>query len=412
MSTATSTQNTRHRRRFLGALSGLTLIAAAPAAPAAVTWNDVQFGGFVSQGYLINSGNNDYLGDTSEGTFDFREYALNASWSSGKFRVGAQGFGQKLGEYGDDRITLDWAIVDYQATQGFGVRAGRVKMPRGLYNEALDVDSVRPFVLLPQSVYDARLRDFNAAFNGGMVYGNITAGRAGSFDYRLFYGEIPMRSDSGASVYFNNDLPSPIFDIGMDSVVGGSVFWNTAVNGLRFGYSYSGFENFNVDRGVTYGPMQLMVKKTAPKHHRHLISAEYLSGDWVFAAEVGTEDSNSRIEVVSMALTSRYEFESRYGYLSAARRINSRVELGAYVSHSRDEGQLIPAAAGIDVPVLEQTDFALSTRIDVNEHLIVKVEGHYIDGAGKIFDTPTHPQPFANRDDSWFLFAAKATLSF
>ena len=46
------------------------------------------------------------------------------------------------------------------------MRAGRVKMPRGLYNEALDVDAVRPFVLLPQSVYDNRLRDFNASFEG------------------------------------------------------------------------------------------------------------------------------------------------------------------------------------------------------------------------------------------------------
>jgi hypothetical protein len=387
-------------------------LAALPSASATVTWKNIQFGGFASQGFLINSGNNDYLGDTSDGTFDFREYALNASWSKGKFRVGAQGFGQRLGDYGDDKITLDWGIVDYQATQWFGVRAGRVKMPRGLYNEALDVDSVRPFVLLPQSVYDARLRDFNAAFNGGMVYGNITAGRAGSFDYRVFYGEIPMRVDSGASVYFNNDLPSPIFDISMDSVVGGSAFWNTPVNGLRVGYSYSGFENFSVDRGVSYGPVLLMVTKAAPKHHRHLISAEYIKGDWVFAAEAGTENSDSNINVLGIASTSRYNFESRYGYVSAARRINSRVELGAYVSHSRDEGKLIPATPGIDVPVLEQTDFALSTRFDINDHLILKLEGHYLDGAGKIFDTPTHPQPFAKRDDSWFMLAAKATFSF
>lgn len=397
------------RPRRLFAVLGLALAAGLPSS-ASVTWNDIQFGGFASQGFLINTGDNDYLGNTSEGTFDFREYAANASWSKGKFRVGAQAFGQKLGEYGDDKITLDWAIVDYQAAQWFGIRAGRVKMPRGLYNEALDVDSVRPFVLLPQSVYDARLRDFNAAFNGGMAYGNIAAGRFGSVDYRVFYGEIPMQSDSGASVYFNNDLPSAIQDIGMDSVFGGSVFWNTPVNGLRSGYSYSGFKDFSVVRLLSYGPLQIPVTKTAPTHHRHLISAEYTTGDWVFAVEAGAENSCSTVAATGAPMS--YDFDSRYGYISAARRISSRIELGAYISHSRDEGKLTPSTPGVDLPVLKQTDFAISTRFDVNDHLILKVEGHYIDGAGKIFDTPTHPQPFAARDGSWFMLATKATFSF
>ncbi|MCC5021532.1 MAG: hypothetical protein J6386_01355 [Candidatus Synoicihabitans palmerolidicus] len=108
----------------------------------AATGNDIQFGGFASPGFLVNTGNNDYLGETSEGTFDFREYAANASYAKGSFRAGAQAFGQKLGVYGDDKIILDWATIDWQPTQWFGVRASRVKTPRGLYNEALDVDAL------------------------------------------------------------------------------------------------------------------------------------------------------------------------------------------------------------------------------------------------------------------------------
>ena len=381
-------------------------------ASAAVTWKDVQLGGFVSQGYLINTGHNDYLGETSEGTFDFREYALNASWSKGKFRAGAQAFGQRLGDYGDDKISLDWGIVDYQASQWFGVRAGRVKMPRGLYNEALDVDSVRPFVLLPQSVYDARLRSFNAAFNGGMIYGNVGLKSAGSVDYRAFYGDIPMSTRSGASDYFNNDQPFPNQRIGMDAVYGGSLFWNTAVAGLRVGYSYSAFENFSVDRIAYFGGQSIPLVKTSPTHHRHLLSAEYTRGDWVFAAEAGRENAHSSILTAGVASGSTTDFDSDYFYVSVARRLNARIELGTYVSHSSDVLVLKPAVVGLSLPELSQTDYAASVRFDLNDHVLFKLEGHYIDGAGKIFDTPARPQPFARRDTSWFLLAAKMTLSF
>lgn len=404
---------------WTGSLLVLALAALAPlpTARAAVTWKNVQLGGFASQGFLVNSGHNDYLGDTSDGTFDFREYGLNASWSRGKFRVGAQAFGQKLGEYGDDQIKLDWAIVDYQATQWFGLRAGRVKMPRGLYNEALDIDSVRPFVLLPQSVYDARLRDFNAAFNGAMIYGNVGLKSLGSLDYRLFYGEIPMSVDSGANDYFNNDAPYPNSRIDMDAVYGGSVFWNPPLAGLRLGYSYSAFDNFFADR-LVYLPasdlwpeMTLIMYKAADLYERHLLSAEYTTGDWVFAAEVGKEKTRYDIGMYEFGTSGAYRFESVYGYLSAARRINSRLELGTYYSYSIDQQDGVMGQS-IAIPDLIQDDLAVSARFDVSERLVLKVEGHLMKGAGKLFDTPTKPQPVPLRDDSWFLLAVKATYSF
>jgi len=380
----------------------------------------VQFGGFASQGFLVNTGHNDYLGDTSKGTADFREYGVNVSWSRGKFRVGAQAFGQKLGDYGDDRLRLDWAVADYQFAQWLGVRGGRVKTPRGLYNEALDLDSTRPFVLLPQSVYDARLRDFNASFDGGMLYGNVPLGKAGSLDYRIYYGDIPISTESGADDYFNNDVALVGHSIGMDSVIGGSAFWNTPLDGLRVGYSYSSFENLAAARN---GFLQLYPEPAPPtfldgskstrSYARHLFSIEYIKGDWVFAAEAGRDQALYNGFIGGEHLLD-LDFKSDYCYVSVARRINRWLELGTYYSYSRDVepiiGNLPFPTSGI--PALKQGDFALSARFDLNEHLIFKVEGHYMDGSGKIFDTVEHPQPVANRDDSWFLFAAKVTYSF
>ncbi|MDB6172125.1 MAG: hypothetical protein JWL59_1436 [Chthoniobacteraceae bacterium] len=382
--------------------------------------NSVQFGGFVSQGFLVNTGHNDYFGETSKGTADFREYALNASYSIGQFRLGMQIFGQKLGEYGNDNLGIDWATADYQPAQWFGLRAGRVKMPRGLYNEALDVDSVRPFVLLPQSVYDARLRDFNSAFNGAMVFGNIGLKKLGSLDYRLFYGDIPIANNSGASDYFNNDFPSKSLDMEMDSVRGGLLFWNTPLTGLRMGYSYSSFENLGSNRQGTVQfapppapPLAVTGSKSTNRYDRHLLSIEYAMGAWVFATEAGREKAIYNISISGAHLLD-IDFTSDYFYVFAARRITPWLELGTYYSYSCDAGSPIGSVpiAQSGQSEIKQGDFALSARFDINEHLIFKVEGHYMDGAGKIFDTVAHRQPFADRDEAWFLFGAKVTYSF
>ena len=157
-------------------------------ASAAVTWKNIQFGGFISQGYM-KSTNNNYPVDTKDGTFDFREEALNASTTFGThLRVGAQVYGEKLGKYGDDKPVLDWFIVDYNFCPEFGLKAGRLKYPRSLQSDVLDVDVVRPFILLPQSMYDVRLRDFQASFDGAMAYGSVSVGN-NSFDYKVFYGD-------------------------------------------------------------------------------------------------------------------------------------------------------------------------------------------------------------------------------
>ena len=394
-------------------LACLALVTcSATLASAAVTWHDIQFGGFASQGFIANTGNNDYLGETSKGTFDFREYAVNSSYSTGQFRVGAQAFGQKLGDYGDDKIKLDWATIDYQPAQWFGLRVGRVKTPRGLYNEALDVDSVRPFVLLPQSVYDARLRDFNSAFNGGMLFGNVGIGHAGSLDYRAYYGDIPLSTSSGASDYFNNDAPIPNAYIGMDYTVGGSLFWNTPVQGLRTGYSFTRYNNFGAGRsapaGGPPGAPNLIIDRTTPNYDRHLLSVEYIKGDWTFAGEAGEDTATYTLALPSNVAGNgnTQDFTAKYAYISAARRFTPRFEAGSYVSYSYD------VITGIAPMNLKQLDYALSAHFDINDHLLVKAEVHYMDGSGKLFNTATHAQPIEGRDNSWVLFAVKTTLSF
>lgn len=380
----------------------------------------VDFHGFVSQGYIWNSGHNDYLGgDSHEGTYDFREYGFNGSMAYKQWRVGAQFFGQKLGPYGDDKMTLDWGDVDYQAAQWFGLRGGRVKMPRGLYNESLDLDSTRVFVFLPQSVYDARLRDFQASFDGGMVYGNIDLKKAGSFDYKIFGGTKSMSTDSGASDYFNIDAPFPNLAIGMDDLWGGSIFWNTPIQGLRIGYSFSRYDNFKTLRYVPSRATDTW--NNCPTYDRHLASIEYTVSDWVFAAEGGLDDTYHVLYFPpgyngnpnSQTYGHLYP-EEFYFYTSATWRANRWLEFGTYYSYwhwsqvgKPEPGYTLPSFAN-----LNQSDIAFSTRFDLTDNLIFKIEAHYMGGAGLVLNVPSHPQPPAATDKSWVMLDAKMTFSF
>jgi hypothetical protein len=369
----------------------------------------VDIHGFASQGFIWNSGHNDYLGgNSSEGSLDFREYGINASWAKGKWRIGAQAFGQKLGPYGGDEMTLDWGGVDYQAAQWFGLRGGRVKMPRGLYNEALDLDFTRPFVLLPQSIYDARLRDFQASFDGGMAYGNVSLAKAGSLDYKVFFGYKSMSTNSGANDYFNNDAPFPNTDISMDDAWGGTVFWNTPLQGLRIGYSFSRFDNFSTIRIV---PGKGPANKNTDAYNRHLASIEYTVGNWVFAAEGGLDDADYGVEYTGQPVTIFLHPDCYYYYASATWRPKSWLELGAYYSSYHFGQSVENTTKGIILPS-DQNDFALAARFDLTDYLIFKVEGHYLDGSASVFDVPSMPQPPATRDDSWWMFTAKMTFSF
>ena len=385
----------------------------ASALEAPLTWINtnmppIDIHGFASQGFIINSGNENYLGgNSSQGTFDFREYGVNASMAYDKWRIGAQFYGQKLGPYGDDEVKLDWGTIDYQATQWFGLRAGRVKMPRGLYNETLDLDSTRAFVLLPQSVYDARLRDFQASFDGGMAYGNIEMGKAGSLDYKVFGGHIPMSTSSGASDYFNVDAPFPNLAIHMDDAFGGSLFWNTPVQGLRIGYSASDYQNLYTLRNVFGTDLY----KNCPNYVRQLVSVEYTRGDWVFAAEGGYDDAKYTVGSPATGDMNVFLYQNNfYYYASATYRVNHWLQLGSYFSYTHWQQRNVNAV--VSTPNLNQADTALSARFDLTDYLIFKIEAHYMQGAGEVFSMPSDPQPLSGRTDSWAMFDAKVTLSF
>jgi hypothetical protein len=391
-------------------LAALALVGSTSFAAIPVGNSNVQIGGFFSQGWLYSSANN-YPTSDQGGTWDFREMGFNASTTIGsRFRVGGQVFAQRLGALGGDKVILDWAQADYNFSSAFGLRVGRVKYPKGLYGEALDLDVVRPYVFLPGAVYSPVMRDFCASFDGAMVYGTFNVGKAGSIDYKAFYGDIPMTADKGVAEFYNNAglyAGKGTTGLQMDSVTGGQVFWNTPVSGLKVGASYSQYENLSTDGAFVAVP-SINLHSNIPNFSWKTLSAEYLRGDWTFAAE-WQRTYGSFGYVAAPVVTAPGSPVGWDGwYVAAARRLNAKFEVGAYYGYLKSR---YPSATGTEASK-HQADWTLSLRYDVNEHVLIKIEGHYIDGTYQTFNTFRIPNPTATRKDQTTVFAVKTTLSF
>src|SRR6267143_2487140 len=230
--------------------------------------------GFISQGFLLTSAN-DYLADSSRGSFEFSEVGLNLTLpATDRLTLGVQIFSRKLGPLGDYRATLDWYYLDYHWRDWLGIRAGRVKLPFGLYNDISDVDSARTAILLPPSIYPAQNRDFLLAQTGVEAYGYTRLGSAGALDYRLYAGTIFL------DVKPQPNSPITVVDLSVPYVAGGRVQW-LPIDGLRLGGSLQ-FLRLDTDLFALSGSGRVALRIPATLW---VASAEYAVQDFLLAAE-------------------------------------------------------------------------------------------------------------------------------
>ena len=227
-------------RGTIAILAGLGAITALPAQDISQYTNFDLFGkqfqmhGFVSEGFAYTNTNNWLTMDTSKGSFAMTDGGLNVSSQlTDKFRIGAQVYDRDFGQLGKWHPILDWAIADYRFKPWFGIRAGKVKTTLGLFNDTQDMDSLRTFALLPQSIYSTDMRDSTLAHVGGDVYGTVSPHHLGSFSYTGYVG------DNIESVYGGYPYLLQIYGIQLNHssglTWGGDLRWNTPVKGLVAG---------------------------------------------------------------------------------------------------------------------------------------------------------------------------------
>ncbi len=363
----------------------------------------LQFHGFVSQGFLY-SGDYNYLGESKRGSFNFTEMGLNVSFNPfPRTRIAAQGFAYDVGRAGNYDAVLDYALAEYTFNDYFGIRAGRIRRPQGIYNDNQDVDLARTFVLLPQGIYDARWRDFYVSLDGGEIFGTIPLNKAGSLSYELYGGVINPSDNGGVALQIQDSLGSfgKFNSIDSANEFGGQLWWNTPFNGLRFGASGGVVPLIDYTSRITTRGGSVLIN-TMNEANFQQFSGEYLWKAWTFQTEFYLKNYYAKSAGPA-------DTHSAAWYVSAAYRFNKRFEAGAYYTEfyndirNRNGSRLAVPSDGY------QKDAALALRFDLTDRWIFKVEGHYIRGTGLLQDSADNP---ARNGDGWFMVALKTTISF
>jgi hypothetical protein len=349
----------------------------------------------VSQGYIRTSDNN-YLARSASarGSFEFSEVGINFTQPLGDhLRAGVQLFAHDLGPRGNYDIKADWFYLDYRWTDALGLRAGRIKVPFGLYNEINDIDSARVPILLPQSTYPAGARDFLLAQTGLEIYGRLLAGSAGALDYRAYGGTI------FAEVPGPQPGPVQVLQLSVPYLFGARLLWETPVEGLRAGASV---QKLRLDTTISSDGTAIFAKIPAVLW---IASLEYAPGDLTLAAEYGRWHVSSTSTQPGDAPLNT-SIDSERGYLMLALRLNDWLVPGAYYS------LLFPDVRQRKGTAAQQHDAALTLRFDLDVHWLLKLEGHYLVGTADLEPALNDGMERADLARRWGAFLAKTTAYF
>jgi hypothetical protein len=370
----------------------------------------VDIHGFISQGFLYSDGYNYLANDTEDGSFEYNEMGINFSRQmTDKLRIGVQLFSRDLGDAANNKVTVDWAYADYRQWDWLGLRAGRIKLPLGLYNETRDLDMLRTSVVLPQGIYNDLLRDNLIAINGASLYGNVDLGMVGGLEYQALVGASNIDEESGAGKYANDGLSvyggemNGPFDT--DTHYAGAIRWETPLSGLKLGYSVL-LQEVEIPIALGGGAVQATLKGPTLTQ---VGSAEYMWNNLTLAAEYWYRKNES--EILGIETTGKSESY----YLMAAYKFVDWFTLGTYYSiyypnmDDRDGDTTMVNGVPVDHRAWEK-DLALTLRFDINEYWIFKLEGHAVDGTANVLLTDNTGNDFSEND--WYYGAAKLTFNF
>jgi hypothetical protein len=370
------------RRVGAGVAVCAVLVTPAAAQQFTVFDRDVQVHGSVQQGLVLTDGNNFLTMDTNSGSAEMTDGALNVSIAPArKLRVGAQVYARNVGQLGNGRPGLDWAFVDYRVHEVFGIRAGKVKTPMGLFNDTQDMEFLYTWALLPQGVYPSDLRSVSIAHVGADVYGAVSLSRAGRVDYTVYGGTIPDDARGGYR-YGVEDAGLKWLSTLEKRGVGFDLRWTTPVDGLSAGYSLlDAGADARLEQPV--GPISLPVDLLVDTWRSHAIFGEFNRGRLRLSAEYRDEVIDLEMRPPSPFPATAVTLPGKSWLAAAAFRVSAPLEIGVYrTQYVANTG--LPSSD----PDNHVYDTAVAARLDVTSFFHVKAEGHFMDGYGS--PSPSH----------------------
>ena len=370
------------RHLLLAPVLSFIIFASAPAQD--FDSKNLQIHGFAAQAFLASDHNN-YLGmNTSKGTGDWTEAALNVNDQvSNHLRVGIQLHYTRMGMFGSDVPTIDWALGDYTVNDMLGIRAGKVKIRWGLFNDTQDYDPGYLWSLLPESTYPIDWRSTSLADSGVELYGRFRLGKLGKLSYTGIWGYYT----AGSNDAFNENITAAGFTV-VSQPAGKSpavdLRWETPLKGLTLGAATMYFDAYGT---TTTGTI------TQPSTYWSNAFAAFERGRLYAAAQYTREPVENDYNITG-GDSFGFKGDNRSWFVMGAYRVTDKLQLGAYYDH-----QTYPNWGNISDPANHNFDKVISARYELNENFYLKLEGHFIDGESAglyAIDNPNGFQPTNN----------------
>ncbi|MGR8952013.1 MAG: hypothetical protein ACU83V_06335 [Gammaproteobacteria bacterium] len=167
--------------------------------------DEIQVHGFLAQSMFHTSDNN-LFGQSDDGiSMGITEIGLNASYQPhDRLSFAIQGLYRRAGDIDRGSVRVDYGLADLTLwehdTGRIGLRAGRTKIPFGLYNETRDVAFTHPTILLPQGIYFDRSRSLLTSADGGSFY----------VEQRTDYGDFVFKFNYAEPLGDNEEIRSTL----------------------------------------------------------------------------------------------------------------------------------------------------------------------------------------------------------
>lgn len=396
--------------------------------------------GFVKQGYIHTSGNN-YLGDTSSGSFDFGEAGLNFFYRPfNKLYLSAQVSSRNVGDHyaSEDDLRLDYGLISFNlaASNNYEAdfRLGRFKYFYGLFNDIQDIPTAVPGVIPAQAIY------FEYFYHELMLDGvqfnqSWRSPDLGSLRFDIMYGKIvdekDKESDTKDMLLDQYNLQPEDVDASIDSMdgLGGiRIEYLTPDNSFLLSYSHLISDGVQSIRATNAGwpASMLWSYHEVGDQIIDILSVEYVADKWTLTAEYGSRHQFGFKRFYNYVQDGylEYDFDNRseayyvqYRYqLSPKFEPLIRYEAYYFDKDDRDGSSYHNVAAGLKDYYFFSKAYVIGGTYQLTDKFSLKSEFHIFDGAalnyaaGAIGDKNNRIED--GYDRYWNMFLLELTYAF
>lgn len=364
----------------------------------------VQVHGFASQA-VINTDHNNFFGNTeNKPSLDFTELGANISWRlNPRLQLSAQAVARRAGETDNGSPHIDYATADYtiHASENtrFGLYLGKIKNPYGLYNETRDVAFTRPSILLPQSIYLDRIRNFVLSAPGMAVYGESVL-PVGNLSYQFSVIRPDTSDREIESVFMRIDRPGQIK--GKISYIG-RVLLEQDNDRLKFALT-------GVSIRTHYQPGVLDALRDGNLVlDSWVLSGQYNAENWVLTSEYA--QNRTRENISGAFFSSSTTIGSSY-YIQGTYRLTPKWSaLARYDVTYRDQndkdGQIYRAMTGGAAYSRFAKDLTFGLGYQPSNNWLLRGEFHHVDGTAWLpYSDNPNPAATSRHWNMWLFQAA------